>query len=408
LIIPVFKSIVSFSDIRTLLRCLVMRDRTQSYGETFLKDFAAMMGLQSALWVPSMRWGLYQALLACDFEPGSEIILSAFNYHAVPAAIEKTGMVPTFVDVKVGSMLIDPQEVEKNITPKTCALMVTHLSGMVCDMDALCALAKKHNLMLIEDCAQACGASYGGKSVGSFGDISVFSFGITKNFTTLGGGVIACKDSNLLFKIKERVHELKPLHTMDIVRRIFKACVIVLATSRWFFPVVYGVMVIFDLFNVDIIQMVFSEKATSDMPDRQHGAMHPAQGLLGCRQLRSLEERNKRVSNIGHKLYDALRLISGVHVPTMVYDAFNVFISCPVFVANRKSFKRALLRQGIHSEYGFVSNCARLSALIDKQKEYPHAERAERDIVYVPIWSSMSDTEIACIASACAKGVSDA
>ena len=121
---------------------------------------------------------------------GSEIITPALTWTTTVSPIWSVGCKPVFVDVDINTFTIDPDEIEKAITPKTRAIMIVHLLGYPCDMDRIMDIVKKHNLYLIEDCCEAHGAEYKGKVVGSFGDVSTFSFFFSHHLSTMEGGMV--------------------------------------------------------------------------------------------------------------------------------------------------------------------------------------------------------------------------
>lgn len=156
----------------------------------------------TVLTVNSATSGLYLALQALNFEPGNEVITTPFTFVATLNVIELSGLKPVLVDIDPLTYNMNIDELEAKITPRTRAIMPVHFAGLPVDLDPLYALAKKHNLRVIEDCAHAIGAEYKNKKIGSFGDIQVFSFHPNKNMTTGEGGAIALRDEELIRKIK--------------------------------------------------------------------------------------------------------------------------------------------------------------------------------------------------------------
>ena len=137
------------------------------------------------------------ALKALGIKKGDEVILPDITWVSCANAIEYVGAKPVFADIKEDTWCIDPIDIEKKITKKTKAIMIVHIYGNVCDISSILKLTKKNKLYLIEDCAEAIGAKYKGKSVGTFGDASVFSFHGTKTITTGEGGMFACKNKKI-------------------------------------------------------------------------------------------------------------------------------------------------------------------------------------------------------------------
>ncbi|HJO92911.1 MAG TPA: DegT/DnrJ/EryC1/StrS family aminotransferase [Victivallales bacterium] len=169
----------------------------------FEKEFSSYIGSKDGIGVGSGTEALYLALIACGIRPGDEVITVSHTATATAAAIRLCGAVPVFVDIEPIFYTINPKLIESEITKKTKAIIPVHIYGQAADMEPIIALGKKHGLKIIEDCAQAHGAMYKGQKVGSFGDLSCFSFYPTKNLGAVGdGGMILTDDSILADKIK--------------------------------------------------------------------------------------------------------------------------------------------------------------------------------------------------------------
>jgi dTDP-4-amino-4,6-dideoxygalactose transaminase len=151
--------------------------------------FARMTGVRHAIATSSGTTGLHLALLAHGIGPGDEVITSPFTFIASVNAILFTGAKPVFADIDEASFNIDPERLEAAITPRTKAVMPVHLYGQPCDMEEICAIAERHGVVLLEDAAQAVGAKYRGRRVGTFGT-AVFSLYATKNVMSGEGGMI--------------------------------------------------------------------------------------------------------------------------------------------------------------------------------------------------------------------------
>ncbi|MBA3446984.1 MAG: DegT/DnrJ/EryC1/StrS family aminotransferase, partial [Pseudaminobacter sp.] len=170
--------------------------------KAFEREFASWTGTNHAVAMANGTLALDAAWPALEIGEGYEVICTPRTYHASASSIAMAGARPIFADVDIDSQNITPATVEPLIGPKTRAIMCVHLAGWPCDMDGFAALAEKHGLKLIEDCAQAHGARYRGRSVGSFGDISGWSFCQDKIITTGGeGGMVTLNDEALWRKI---------------------------------------------------------------------------------------------------------------------------------------------------------------------------------------------------------------
>jgi dTDP-4-amino-4,6-dideoxygalactose transaminase len=164
----------------------------------FEKDFAAFIGTQHCVALNSGTSALHLAARLAKLGPGDEVITTPFTFAATAWAISYVGARPVFADIDEATFNLDPAKVEAAITPRTKAILVVHLYGQPCDLDPLLALCRQHALTLIEDAAQAHGARYRGRNVGTFGSTSCFSFYPTKNLGACGeGGALLTDDSAL-------------------------------------------------------------------------------------------------------------------------------------------------------------------------------------------------------------------
>ena len=171
--------------------------------QAFENEFADYCGTKHCIGVANGLDALILALRAFNFEKGSEVIVPSNTYIATILSIVHNGLVPVLVEPDIATYNIDAKKIEEKITSQTCAIMVVHLYGKVCEMDAIDAIAKKHNLKVIEDCAQAHGAKYKNTRAGNFGDINSFSFYPTKNLGAIAdAGAVTTNDNSLAESIK--------------------------------------------------------------------------------------------------------------------------------------------------------------------------------------------------------------
>lgn len=171
--------------------------------EHFEQEFARYCGTQHCVGVANGLDALTMALRVFNFEAGSEIIVPSNTYIATILSIVQNGLKPVLVEPDIATYNINPNLIEAQITTKTKAILPVHLYGKVCDMEAILALAKKYNLIVIEDCAQAHGAKFKNTKAGNFGAFGAFSFYPTKNLGALAdAGALTTNDTQLASKIK--------------------------------------------------------------------------------------------------------------------------------------------------------------------------------------------------------------
>lgn len=184
--------------------------------EQFERQFALYAGSSYALGVNSATAGLHLALKALGVGPGDEVITTPLTFVSTINVILHCGATPVFADVERDSWNIDPREIEKKITKKTKVVLPVHLHGRPCNMDAIMRIAKQHKLFVVEDAAHAAEAIDKGKKVGSIGDITVFSFYVTKNIATGEGGMVTT--NNKKFSESMRIMSLHGL-SQDAYKR---------------------------------------------------------------------------------------------------------------------------------------------------------------------------------------------
>ncbi len=166
--------------------------------EDFERAFADYCGVKYAVGVGNGSDALVMTLKSCNVKPGDEVITTAMSFSATAEAITSVGATPVFADCTKDTYCIDPVEVEKLVTDKTKVIIPVHFHGQCADMDALNLIAKERGIKVVEDCAQAAGATYKGKKAGSLGDVGCVSFFPTKNLGCAGdGGIIVTNDESI-------------------------------------------------------------------------------------------------------------------------------------------------------------------------------------------------------------------
>ncbi len=163
---------------------------------TLEKEFARYCGAKFALATSSGTSSLVASVLALGLKPGDEIIVPAYTFVASYSSVIFAGIVPVLAEIN-DSLTLDPDDIERRITPRTKAIMPVHMLGNACDMDKIMAIAGKHNLLVLEDACQAAGASYKGKKTGTIGNIGAFSLNIFKTINSGDGGLVVTNDQDL-------------------------------------------------------------------------------------------------------------------------------------------------------------------------------------------------------------------
>ena len=196
--VPIAKPIIGDEEIENVVE--VLKSGMIAQGPKvaeFEEKFAEWVGAKYGIAVNSGTAALHVALLSCGIGEGDEVITTPFTFIASGNAIVYTGAKPVFADIDLKTYTIDPDSIEELITENTKAILPVQLYGQSADMDKITEIAEKHDLIVIEDAAQAHGATYKGNKVGSMGNMACFSFYPTKNMTTSEGGIITTNDEKL-------------------------------------------------------------------------------------------------------------------------------------------------------------------------------------------------------------------
>jgi dTDP-4-amino-4,6-dideoxygalactose transaminase len=190
-------------EVEAAIRVLKSRSLFRYYGidlqgevDAFEREFAEFLGVKHALAVSSGSGALQTALSALGVGPGQEVIVPAYMWVAVIAAVVNLGAIPVLADID-DSFTLDPADVQRHITPRTTGIIAVHMSGAPADAPALLKIARERRLFLLEDGAQCAGGSIDGKKVGSFGEMGIFSFQMNKNMSSGEGGCVVTNDTRL-------------------------------------------------------------------------------------------------------------------------------------------------------------------------------------------------------------------
>jgi perosamine synthetase len=278
--IPIYEPVLGDVELEYAQNC-IRSGWISSLGEyipRFENEFAAFCGCKYGVTTSNGTTALHLALLTLNIGPGDEVIVPSLTFIATANAIVYTGATPVFADSEKNSWNIDPSDIKTKITPRTRAIMVVHLYGHPADMDPILKLAKEYNLFVIEDAAEAHGALYNGRRVGSMGTIGCFSFYGNKIITTGEGGMCLTDDPNLMEKMRAiRDHGMSP-------------------TKRYWHPIIG--------YNYRITNI---------------------QAAIGVAQMTRIGAIIKRKREIAHLYNDLLRGTQGIVLPPEMPNCTNVY-----------------------------------------------------------------------------------
>ncbi|MFH1612484.1 MAG: DegT/DnrJ/EryC1/StrS family aminotransferase [bacterium] len=287
----------------------------------FQKEFAAYTGVKHAFATTSCTTAMHVATQVFNINAGDEVIVTPNTFIATSLVILKEGAIPVYVDIDPKTYNIDPNKIEAKITPKTKAIYVVHYAGLMCDMDPIMEIARKHNLYVLEDCAHAPGAEYKGRKAGSIGDIGCFSFHSLKNMTTLGeGGMITTNRDDF-------VKPISMLRCMNLQEWSEHK-----RTEDYWYP---------SHFDVDDVNGKWG----------CNYRMNECQAAVGRTQLKKLDMLSAKRQEIGRYITNGLKGVEGIEITSEVenskhvYHLYTVCVKEEILGVDRDTFLRVLYRE---------------------------------------------------------------
>jgi dTDP-4-amino-4,6-dideoxygalactose transaminase len=373
----------------------------------FEQSFQSRFGPGTAIATAYGRMAFFHILRALDLPADSEIVIPALTFWVIPELARQAGLRPVFADVNADTFTLDPEALERAITPRTRAVVPTHLYGLPCDMDAIMKLARKHHLAVIEDCAHALGASYRGQPVGTFGDGALFSFQTIKPLNAFGGGMALVKDAEIARRVREQVDVL-PWPGPRRIENRFK----VAKAQRFFgrngvftvtaFPILWATSW-FD-WNPDVYLWEKIQPLKPLKPEYLERFPN-VQAALALDGLQQFDEWTRATRAHAHAIDDVLRGTPDVQTPVAPSDRTHVYYQYCAYVPDRDDLVKRCIRRGVDIETLHVDVCPQLPIFADlSPAPAPNAERASH-AVQVPVYASLTDRQVHRVATAVRRAV---
>ncbi len=370
------------------------------------QQFADGVGLRRAFYVPSARMGMYLVLKALDLPPGAPVLLPAWTHPSMPAMVVASGLTPRIADIAQGTWTMGPETIPERAWEGVRVVVATHMYGCPAPVAALAEEARRRGAILLEDCAQGLGAVADGRAAGTRGLASFFSFALTKNFTTLGGGMVGVQDPDLADRLERALESARPLPDRTAWPLLAKAAAVWLATSRPGFAAgVWPALAAgWALLGRDLLHPLFEEHFTVDAPQ---GLVRPApvQAALGLHLWPGLAQHNRRRHENGLALLQRLQAlgIPELGLPQLPQDGQHIFMSFVVTWPDRQRLARELFRRGVDSSAGYLRPVTRVPALTGRVEQFapcPQAERLERQQLHLPIHPGLGPSDLDRVAEA--------
>lgn len=365
-VIPVNEPLISDEAIKNVNLALKTKwlSSSGSFVPEFENKFANFLGVKYATTLCNGTAALHIALLSLGIGKGDEVIVPAFTMGATWLAVIYTGATPVFVDCELETFNIDPNLIEAKITKRTKAIIPVHIYGHPAEMDKIMKIAKKHNLRVIEDAAEAHGAEFRDKKCGSFGDINCFSFYSNKVITTGEGGMIVTDDP----KLAEKSKLFKDLHHSKKIRFIHD-----------------GVGYNYRMTNL--------------------------QAAVGCGELKHINEYIKLKQHMSSFYESLLKDIPGIKLPVTkdyvknVYWMYGILVDKEKYGISRDELRIKLKELGIETRDFFYSPSVQpvLKKYLTKKDVFPNTDFISERGMYLPSGLALTDKQMKIVATSIKK-----
>jgi len=344
----------------------------------------------------------YYILKALELPAGSEIVLPALTFWVVPALAQVAGLKVVFADVDPLSFTMDPGALERAITPATRAVVPTHLYGLPCDMDAIMAVAARHHLHVIEDCAHALGATFDGRPVGTFGDASFFSFQTLKPLNCYGGGMAIVQHEAVARTVRniaehEPWPDQKRIENRLLVGRLQRIFIKPWVFSISAFPILWVSSLIGANPDVYLWEQI---RPLHPLPDSYTERFPNVQAAIGLAALDRLDRWTDDTRRHARAMDDALRDLPGITIPQVPPKRTHVYYQYCVYGPQRDELVVRCVRRGVDIETLHVDVCSDLDLFAGARVEPQGAPGAHRaaGAMQVPVYSTLTDAQAARVA----------
>lgn len=371
--------------------------------DEFSRRFGNWLGVPYVFGASEGRSAFQLALEALDLDKGKEIIFPVFTFPIIPMVAKLLGYKPVFCDVDPSTFNAGPEHIEPKINENTGAVLATHIFGQPCPIRDVAALTKERGILLLEDCAHACGVRIDGQQVGTFGDVGVYSFAEGKNMPCFGGGAIATADAAIAERARTILAEAPISGTSIIVKKALNIWTKWLVTR----PLVFGLTAYQALRLKLILGKSLMDSPVGDELLVKFARSNPhtmrmanLQAALGLLQIQHIDAFNEGARRNARILTENMGDVPDVRPPrTLREDHVYVYYPLTVVTEKRDDLRKFLLRHGVDTKTTDMSDCTRLKpfqADIERQPEPGISrEAAILEICVYPIISKKQMKRIA-------------
>lgn len=396
--LPIPRRTINFlkEDVATLF-AWILRGKVSCGNDTtkFEQEFSGYVGSKFAIAVSSGRLGLLAILQSLDLEKNSEIIIPAYTDESVPSIITGLGYKPVFVDIHSETQNIHEEGIEDAITEKTKAIIATHIFGRPCNIQKISAISEKFGLILIEDCAHAIGTKWKNRQVGTFSTASYFSFGLTKPFATLGGGMVITDNESIAKRLRATISTWLLPKKAFLVKRILIHFILSFLTSPFGFSLfTYPLLLIYSGLSkspIGAYRSTFRKNILSGVKLTKYTDIQARMGNFRLGRIeKEISERVKKAEALNELLGSKIQRLGKLS------QGFSNYYFYIIVSKNIDEISKKLLRNGIDTGKNLMRNCARLYS--EPEGLYPNTNIAEQFSLQIPLHPKVKDVHLKKIA----------
>lgn len=358
--------------------------------EKFEQALAEKLGVPYVVCMPMDRVGVYLTIKHI-IKPGQGVIMSPYTIADVVNMVICAGAKPVFCDIEQHSCNIDPAKIEALIDDNTGAVMITHLHGIAASAIQISELCRKHDIPMIEDTAQAFGASKDGRMLGNIGEAGIFSFGMYKNINCWYGGAVVSRNKELIDKIRVEILQYDCQSAKFIAKRMLKGLLTdILTLPLLFKPLTFWIFRFGYLHDIKIInkyvEIELDLKLKDHLPENYLKRMTPWQARLALPQLDNLEaDRQNRLAK-AEAYFGGLNDLDRLIIPLEDNKTNNAFMVFPVQCNDSKKLLKWLMSNNRDIAAQHLKNCADLPSFKEYFRDCPVARKTAQEVIILPTY----------------------
>jgi perosamine synthetase len=348
------------------------------------------LGIGQAIVLSQGRLGIHLAVKHL-LPAGKEVILSPYTIYDVINMVIAAGSIPVFCDIDPATCNIDLEKARQLINPRTGAILITHLHGLMADAQRFRQLCDQHGIYLIEDACQAYGARSGDCASGTIGHVGVYSFGRVKNLNGFYGGAIVTGDATLAGKIRAEVRGYKRMAASVLFKRILNCLIADIATMPGVFQLatfwIFRHACLNDVESVSkIVDTEEHPERRDQLPERYLRQITPLQARIVLSQLDTVDADTRTRIGYAMRYAASLKDLATMDLPPTRSDGSHAYLVYPVQVADRQDFVKHMMRHGRDLSIQHYNNTADLPCFKDVARDCPVARAVARRVVLLPTY----------------------